>query len=245
MEDYIKNTIQCMQVLHLLKIPDFVSLINLLFGMAAIFFAFNDSYSIAAACLLIAAAADGADGYIARKTSGGPLGEHIDSLVDTVSFGVAPAVLIYCMGGTALSILIVCFYLICGVLRLARYNAFPSHEPKYSGIPITGACVFIASFVLLFDKLAQLSIEIQYGIEFFYGLMFILSLLMISTVSYPKVMKKMTFAVLIFFFSATIISIFIENIYFSLFPGILCLMMLIYLFTPIIGLGLKKNLVKL
>ena len=230
---------------RLLKAPDFVSIINLIFGMAAIFFAFNNSYSIAAACLLVAAVADGADGYIARKTSSGPLGAHIDSLVDTVSFGVAPAVLIYCMNESLFSIIAVCIYVTCGVLRLARYNAFPSKIPEYSGIPITGACVFIAAFVIFFDKLAQTSIEIPYLFELLGGLMLLLSILMISTIPYPKVMKKTSFVMLILFFSTTIIAVFINHIYAGFFPGILCLLMLTYLFYPIIRLTSKKDLIKL
>jgi Phosphatidylserine synthase len=230
-----------MTVFRLLKLPDFVSLVNLLFGMAAVFFAFGNSYSIAAACLLIAAAADGADGYLARKISGGPLGAHLDSLVDTVSFGIAPAVLLYCMSGSFFAILAVCFYVICGILRLARYNAFPSKNPEYSGIPITGACVFIASFVIFFDRLVHFSFEIPYILELLCVLMILLSILMVSTVPYPKVMKKFSFVLLIILFSATILSLAIESIYVIIFPGIMCCLMLIYLFAPLAGLILKTN----
>jgi len=240
MEDYIKNTIQCMKVFHLLKLPDFVSLVNLLFGMASIFFAFGNSYSIAAACLLIAAAADGADGYIARKISGGPLGEHLDSLVDTVSFGIAPAVIIYCMGGSFLAIVTVCFYVICGVLRLARYNAFPSKKPEYSGIPITAACVFIASFIIFFDRLIHFSFEIPYALELLCVLMLLLSILMVSTISYPKVMKKFSFVLLIILFSATVLSLAVDSVYVTVFPGAMCLLMMLYLCSPIARL-IKKT----
>lgn len=233
-----------MRVLHLLKAPDFVSIINLLFGMAAIFFAFDGSFSIAAACLLAAAVADGIDGYVARKTSSGPLGAHIDSLVDTISFGVAPAVLIYCMSGELISILFVCFYATCGILRLARYNAFPSHEPVYSGIPITGACVFLAVLIIFFDESAQVGFQIPYCIEFLYIILFLLSLLMISAVPYPKVMKKFTFILLIILFSATILSVFVSSPYLVICPGVLGLLMLLYLLSPLVGL-VWKNTVKL
>jgi Phosphatidylserine synthase len=250
-----------MKVFRLLKLPDLVSLLNLLFGMAAILFAFNGFYSASAVCCLIAAVADGADGYIARKTSGGPLGPHLDSLIDTVSFGVAPAILIYCMIGnylslsvsslsaviSSLSIVVACFYVICGVLRLARYNAFPSEKPEYSGVPITAACVFIAVFVIFLDGSIKSSIELPlpYLFGFFFGVMLLLSLLMISTLTYPKVMKKLSFGLLALFFSAAILSIFIDSVYVSIFPGILCLLMLLYLFSPVIRLLLKKESIKL
>lgn len=234
-----------MQVLHLLKAPDFVSIINLLFGIAAIFFAFSGAFGTAAACLLIAAAADGVDGYVARKTSSGPLGEHIDSLVDAVSFGVAPAVIIYCMSGNIISIVFACFYVTCGILRLARYNAFPSKTPEYSGIPITGACVAVAVLIILLVNLERISIDIPYAVELLCIFMFILSLLMVSTVPYPKVMKKGTFVILIILFIGTGISVFIDVVYMTFFPAALGILMLMYLLSPLVQLIGKRNSVTL
>lgn len=213
--------------------------------MATIFLAFNGSFSIAAACLLVAAAADGVDGYVARKTSGGQLGPHIDSLVDAVSFGVAPAILIFCMSGEWISIPFVCFYVICGVFRLARYNAFPSKKPAYSGIPITGACVFLAVLIIFFTEISLAGFEIPYINEWIYAVLFLLSLLMVSTVPYPKVMKQSIFIFLILLFSGTIISVFAGNPYTLIFPGALCLLMLFYLLSPLISLIWKKDSVQL
>jgi len=213
--------------------------------MAAIFFAFSGSFSVAAVCLLVAAAADGVDGYVARKTSSGPLGAHIDSLVDAVSFGVAPAVLVYCMSGELISILFVCLYAVCGILRLARYNAFPPQEPVYSGIPITGACVSLAVLIICFNEAFRVPIEIPYSNELIYITLFFLSLLMISTIPYPKVMKKMTFILLILLFSGTVISVFVSSPYLVIFPGVLCLLMLFYSLSPIAGLIWKKDSIRL
>ena len=208
--------------------------------MFAIIFAFSGAFHYSAICLLIAAAADGADGYVARKTSGGPLGPHIDSLTDIISFGIAPAILIYCMASAPLSIVFICFYVTCGVLRLARYNAFPSDKPQYLGIPITAASVFIASSVLLLTQLSNV-VTLLYAMEFFYISMFILSLLMISTIPYSKAMKKSTFLILIFLFSAAIISVFINSVYVLIFPILLFLVLILYLFSPLLGLFRKKE----
>ncbi|WNY24198.1 hypothetical protein MmiHf6_15280 [Methanimicrococcus hongohii] len=220
-------------------------MINLLFGMAAILLAFSGAYGTAAACLLVAAAADGVDGYVARKTSSGPLGAHIDSLVDTVSFGVAPAVILYCMSESIISIVFICFYVICGILRLARYNAFPSKEPGYSGIPITGACVAIAVFIILYLNLENMDIAVPYAIEMLLVFMFILSLLMISTVPYSKVMKKATFAVLVFIFLGTVASAFLITPYLIICPIILGVLMVMYLLSPLTGIIGKKKIVEL
>ena len=225
---------------HLLKAPDFVSILNLLFGIFALLFAFSGAFSYAAIFLLLAATADGVDGYVARKTSSGPLGAHIDSLADVISFGIAPAVLIYCMNFTPLSIVIMCFYVICGVLRLARYNAFPSDTPKYSGVPITGACVFIATAVVFLDQLSGVS-PVPYIMEIFYISMFVLSLLMVSTIPYSKAMKKSTFLILIALFSTTILSVFIDNVYVLIFPALLFFTVLLYLLSPIYGFIRNKE----
>ena len=213
--------------------------------MAAIFFAFSGSFSIAAVCLLVAAAADGVDGYVARKTSSGPLGAHIDSLVDAVSFGIAPAVLVYCMSGELISIPFVCLYAICGILRLARYNAFPPQEPIYSGIPITAACVTPAVLIICFNEAFRVAVEIPYSNELIYIILFVLSLLMVSTVPYPKVMQKITFKLLIVLFLGTAVSVFINSPYLIIFPVVLCLLMLFYLLSPIVGFIRKKNSVRL
>ncbi|MBZ3935704.1 CDP-diacylglycerol--serine O-phosphatidyltransferase [Methanimicrococcus blatticola] len=234
-----------MKVLHLLKAPDFVSMVNLLFGMMAIFLAFSGAYGAAAACLLVAAAADGMDGYVARKTSSGPLGPHIDSLIDAVSFGVAPAVIIYCMSESIISTVFVFVYVACGILRLARYNAFPPEKPEYSGIPITGAAVAIALAIILNFNVEKTGLTNAYTMEMLVIFMFVLSLLMISTIPYSKVMKKRTFVLLIVLFLGTIASVFVETPYVLIFPLILSILMLMYLVSPIIGLIGKKKSVEL
>ncbi|MDR2944714.1 MAG: CDP-alcohol phosphatidyltransferase family protein [Methanosarcinales archaeon] len=230
-----------MKVLHLLKAPDFVSLINLLFGIIAIFLSFSGAYGAAAACLLVAAAADGVDGYVARKTSSGPLGSHLDSLIDAVSFGVAPAVIVYCMSESLLASVSGFVYAACGILRLARYNAFPTKNPVYSGIPITGGAVFIALAIILNLNLERTGFVSAYAAEILILFIFVLSVLMISTIPYSKVMKKGTFMLLIVLFVGTIASVFLENTGVILFPLALSVLMLIYLMSPLVGLIRKKE----
>ncbi|MDY0266186.1 MAG: CDP-diacylglycerol--serine O-phosphatidyltransferase [Methanimicrococcus sp.] len=237
--------INLLTVLNLLKAPDYVSMVNLIFGILAILFAMNGDYEIAAACIIIAAAADGADGYIARKTSSGPLGAHLDSLIDIVSFGVAPAVIIYSMGEKLILIPLICFYVICGVLRLARYNAFPSNKPEYSGIPITGAAVFLSTLIISHFNATQTGYNIPYAAEILQAFMLILSILMVSSFSYPKVMRKEIFVLLIILFSGTVISVFVEMSFMILFSFVLTGLMCFYLISPAIGLIRKKKKIEL
>lgn len=130
----------------MLRLPDLVSLLNLLCGISSIAVAAQatvqvatsqtaaaqNGFSLALILLLVAAIADGADGYIARRFKGGELGEQLDSLADAVSFGVAPALLIYLQFGQVnpvagepdpLIAIFPAFYAVCGVLRLARFNS--------------------------------------------------------------------------------------------------------------------------
>ncbi|WNY27412.1 CDP-diacylglycerol--serine O-phosphatidyltransferase [Methanolapillus ohkumae] len=230
----------------LIKPPDYVSLANLLFGMIGIFLALSDAFSLAAVCLLLAAVADGMDGYIARKTSSGPLGEHIDSLVDTISFGVLPAVIIYSMSSTAVTAVFAIFYVMCGVLRLARYNAFPPKNHEYSGIPITGAAVFVASLVILFGKLPFsfnfLPDLVDYSAGIFIVVIFVLSLLMVSTIPYTKVIRAKVFLFILFVFFLTLFSVFFTGVVAEICSGVLFLLMMIYLISPLFRWVGKKKL---
>ena len=76
-----------MNVFQMLRLPDLVSLLNLICGIGSIAVAAqSNSFGFALILLLIAAIADGADGYIARRFRGGELGEQLDSLADAVSY---------------------------------------------------------------------------------------------------------------------------------------------------------------
>lgn len=118
----------------------------------------HNGFVLALILLLIAAIADGADGYIARRFKGGELGEQLDSLADAVSFGVAPALLIYLQFGQInplvgdpdpLVAVFPIFYAICGVLRLARFNSMASSKTGFEGLPITAGCVMLVTYMLL------------------------------------------------------------------------------------------------
>src|SRR5512145_2289108 len=121
-----------MNVFQMLRLPDLVSLLNLICGIGSISAAHNGSFKLALILLLLAAVADGVDGYVARRFKGGELGEQLDSLADAVSFGVAPALFMYIQFGrqddSHLVAIFAAFYAVCGVLRLARFNSVPSKK---------------------------------------------------------------------------------------------------------------------
>ena len=114
-----------------IAISDIISLLNMSSGFLAIISSINNDFRLAAILMIIAIMFDSVDGWVARKTNRQDdlgFGKNIDSLSDIVSFGVAPAIFIYsCINTTPgifqiIVILVSLLIVICGVLRLTRYN---------------------------------------------------------------------------------------------------------------------------
>ena len=100
--------------------------------------------------ILLAAAADGLDGFVARKMGSSPLGANLDSLADLISFGTAPvylAIMAFHLGPLVWPVGI--FYLVCGTLRLARFNVSGKSDQFFEGLPIPAAGIFLSASVLL------------------------------------------------------------------------------------------------
>ena len=170
-----------------IAISDIISLLNMSSGFIAIICSINSDFKLAAIFMLIAIIFDSTDGWVARKTNRQDelgFGKNIDSLSDIVSFGVAPAVFIYsCINTTpgifqAIVILVSLFIVICGVLRLTRYNVISDKidTKDFIGFPIPSISCIIATFYLsgLFNPYIALILSV------------IVSLLMISNIRYPK-----------------------------------------------------------
>ncbi|MCC7575337.1 MAG: CDP-alcohol phosphatidyltransferase family protein, partial [Methanomethylovorans sp.] len=99
-----------------LRLPDMVTLLNALFGFGAIIATQNGMLHLSCILILMAAIADGLDGSLARYMGGSEIGGTLDSLADVISFGVAPALIIVSYMNGYLTLIAVCFYLICGIL---------------------------------------------------------------------------------------------------------------------------------
>ena len=116
---------------NLIAVSDFISLLNMISGFLSIICSINHDFELAAILMILAIIFDSIDGWVARKTNRQDelgFGKNIDSLSDIVSFGVAPAIFIYSCSNTTPDIfhtivmLVSLFIVICGVLRLTRYN---------------------------------------------------------------------------------------------------------------------------
>ncbi|WP_395736421.1 CDP-diacylglycerol--serine O-phosphatidyltransferase [Prosthecobacter sp.] len=155
-------------------------------------------YHYAIVFILLACLFDALDGRVARM--GGtesPFGRELDSLADIVSFGVAPALLVHDIvlkeidTPKGLGWLISCVYLVCGAMRLARFNCLAAADVKCSmkgfrGCPIPAAAGVISSLTLLIIWLDSTEREIGNWKYALAGLMALLSYLMVSSLEYPS-----------------------------------------------------------
>ncbi|WP_142847831.1 CDP-diacylglycerol--serine O-phosphatidyltransferase [Telmatospirillum sp. J64-1] len=131
-------------------IPNILTLLALSAGLTSIRFGMHDNWQAAVVAILIAAILDGLDGRVARMLRGtSKFGAELDSLADFISFGVAPAVLLYfwimhTAGGIGWALVLL--FAICSALRLARFNTMigqPDMPPWaynfFTGVPAPAA----------------------------------------------------------------------------------------------------------
>jgi CDP-diacylglycerol--serine O-phosphatidyltransferase len=170
------------------------TLANLFFGIWSIVLASRGDYYRASWYIVIAGVLDMLDGRIARMSkTGSRFGAELDSLVDLVSFGVAPAVLIHHLvfaSGGGFTWLFSYGFVMCVALRLARFNTVePGHGPSdsFQGLPSPAAGMTLATwypFTQTDYYQAQLA-----GLPWSQLMVFLtmaLSLTMVSTIRYAK-----------------------------------------------------------
>ena len=125
-------------------LPNIMTLVGVCIGLTSIKFAFDGRFELSVIAVLIAAIIDGLDGRIARLIKAtSKVGKELDSLTDVISFGVAPAFIMYFWAldnigrfGWLISLI----YVVCVALRLARFNVSTGGEPSwrdnfFEGIP--------------------------------------------------------------------------------------------------------------
>jgi len=137
-------------------LPNLLTSGNLFFGYFSIVKSMLGDFTWAAGAILLAAIFDVLDGRVARMTNGtSEFGVQYDSLCDLVSFGLAPAIMMFQYSLNSLGRIgwIICFiFLACGALRLARFNvqsAIGQDDGDFTGLPIPMAAGVIACFMSL------------------------------------------------------------------------------------------------
>lgn len=133
-------------------LPDTITCLNLLSGSVAVIFAFSDDFDMALVMIVLAAVFDFLDGLAARVFHAySDLGKELDSLADTVSFGLAPSLILYnyLAGFTSgihpyvcyIPLLIAAF----SALRLAKFNLDTRQSESFLGLPVPASALFAAS----------------------------------------------------------------------------------------------------
>ncbi len=137
-------------------LPSALTTANIFFGFYAITSALAGEFDNAAKGIGLAIVLDGLDGRIARLTgTTSKFGVQLDSLADAISFGIAPAVVLWQWHLSAFTYWgwIACFtYLIGGVMRLARFNTQNPELKHFLGLPIPAAAGCVAALVHFVQK---------------------------------------------------------------------------------------------
>lgn len=178
---------QSRQLIYVL--PNLFTAGGIFSGVMSLVMSTEGKFDYAAWFILIALVFDGLDGRVARLTNTtSKFGVEFDSLADIVSFGVAPALLLYLFCGHdfgRFGIVVSGLYVVFGAIRLARFNVTTSeNEPSvFIGVPIPTAAVFISVLILLYDK---------YTLTLYTPLLIVtllVAVLMVSNIRYPSFKK--------------------------------------------------------
>jgi CDP-diacylglycerol---serine O-phosphatidyltransferase len=226
--------------------PNALTLINLIFGCAAITVALIGENEYNAAWLIIIAAVfDVFDGFFAKLMNAkSDFGAQLDSLADMVSFGVAPSIVLYrwlllvltkrsifstfelTTANFAQNAILICsfFFAVAVAIRLARFNITPAQGKKFKGLPCTSAALIIASIWLILGSTENknvLSVLLNIYVVFIFiaGLSYLMlsNLKMLSLKFDGAAIKKNMLQYVILAISALMILLFgIEGIFLSL-----------------------------
>ncbi len=194
-------------------LPNLITSAALFFAFTSITFAIRGNAYAASLCIVAAGILDGMDGRVARLTNTqSEFGVQYDSLVDLISFGMAPAFLIWCTFARDINVFsfahtISFIFLGCAALRLARFNvaamSVDTDKKFFIGLPSPAGGGTLAAFVLFMPYMHFIEPKILSLIAL--GLTLLLGLLMVSRVRYYSFkefgyMKSHPFQVLVFAF---------------------------------------------
>ena len=139
-------------------LPNMLTLIGVCIGLTSIRFALDGKFEFAIIAIIFAALIDGLDGRIARLIKGtSKVGKELDSLTDMISFGVAPAFIMYFWKLNTLGRfgwLVCLIYVICVALRLARFNINSNQEPSwrdnfFEGVPSPAGGILVLTPLII------------------------------------------------------------------------------------------------
>ncbi|MDA7769919.1 CDP-diacylglycerol--serine O-phosphatidyltransferase [Candidatus Pelagibacter sp.] len=196
-------------------LPNALTLINVCIGLSSIKFALDEKYELSIIAIIFAAIFDALDGRVARLLKGTSLvGKELDSLADLISFGVAPAFIMYFWSLNNLGKfgwLITMIYVVCVALRLARFNVSSNLEPSwkdnyFEGVPSPAAGIMVLiPLILSLSEINIITINYDIVVPTFFIMISFLLISKIPTYAFKKISipRRMTifalFGVVLFF----------------------------------------------
>ena len=196
-------------------LPNAITLIGVCIGLTSIKFAIDGKFAIAIIAILFAGLMDSLDGRIARLIKGtSKMGKELDSLGDVISFGVAPALIMYFWNLQYLDKFgwFVCLtYVVCVALRLARFNISSNQEPSwkdnfFEGVPSpAGGILVLTPLIISLSGFDYIKINYDIIVPIFFIVTSFLLISKFPTYSFKKIViqRKATifllFAIVLFF----------------------------------------------
>ena len=189
-------------------LPNALTLINICIGLSSIKFALDAKFELSIIAIIFAAIFDTLDGRVARLLKGTSLvGKELDSLADLISFGVAPAFIMYFWSLNNLGKfgwLLTMIYVVCVALRLARFNVSSNTEPSwkdnyFEGVPSpAGGILILMPLIFSLSEINLININYEIIVPIFLILTSFLLISKIPTFAFKKIAipRRMTIFVL-------------------------------------------------
>ena len=196
-------------------LPNALTLINVCIGLSSIKFALDAKFELSIIAIIFAGIFDTLDGRVARLLKGTSLvGKELDSLADLISFGVAPAFIMYFWSLNNLGKfgwLLTMIYVVCVALRLARFNVSSNTEPSwkdnyFEGVPSpAGGILILMPLIFSLSEINLININYDIIVPTFFILISFLLISKIPTFAFKKIIipRRMTifalFGIVLFF----------------------------------------------
>jgi len=196
-------------------LPNALTLINVCIGLSSIKFALDVKFELSIIAIIFAAIFDTLDGRVARLLKGTSLvGKELDSLADLISFGVAPAFIMYFWSLNNMGKfgwLLTMIYVVCVALRLARFNVSSNLEPSwkddyFEGIPSpAGGMLILMPLIFSLSEINLIDINYNIIVPIFFVSISFLMISKVPTFAFKKISipRRMTifalFGIVLFF----------------------------------------------
>ena len=196
-------------------LPNALTLIGVCIGLSSIKFALDSKFELSVIAIIFAGLFDALDGRVARLIKGTSLvGKELDSLADVISFGVAPAFIMYFWSLSNLGKfgwLLCLIYVVCVALRLARFNVNSNEEPSwkdnfFEGVPApAGGILILMPLILSLSEINLINMNYSLIVPVFFITISFLLISKVPTFSFKKISipRRMTifllFGIVLFF----------------------------------------------